>query len=530
MITDIQILRRPDCLRILTEQGPLTADERDGVFQFEDLKVNFVQKDGGLAVGLAASSTPVTFLELRWHGNFASGVRFMGDAFERGYGNMEWRGMVPDRLMPWYFLASDGQRTVGMGVKVQPDCFAFWMADPQGVTLWLDVRCGGKGVILNGRRLELATLIQAASDGEDAFDFLKKFCGIMCDQPLAPPAPVYGSNNWYYAYGNSSHEEILRDTRLLAELTEGLENRPYMVIDDCWQPLALSQGAAGRPYENGNARFPDMPGLARQMKALGVKPGIWIRPEETNEMFLGPRLRCDRDGRRLDLTEPEALRLIGEDVRRVTGWGYEFIKFDFATIDAIGNFAFQPLDVIRIQGNWAWHDRAQTNAQAIKNVYKTILANAGDAVILGCNVVGHLGAGLMHMHRSGDDTSGNNWDRTMIMGVNTLAFRLAQHKAFFHIDADCVGITEQIDWKMNRQFLELIALSGTPLFCSIKPSAVTDEIRADLKEAFRLAAEQKTVMKPMDWMDNSIPTRYEVDGEIHTYRWLQSHGMNGFSA
>ena len=134
------------------------------------------------------------------------------------------------------------------------------------------------------------------------------------------------------------------------------------------------------------------------------------------------------------------------------------------------------------------------------------------------------------MHRSGDDTSGANWDRTMIMGVNTLAFRLAQHKAFFHIDADCVGITEQIDWEMNKQFLELIALSGTPLFCSMKPSAVTEEMKPALKEAFRLASEQKTRMKPLDWMDNSIPAVYEVDGEKHTYHWMQKHGTNGFSA
>lgn len=530
MVLDVNILRRPDCLRVLTEAGARMAAPEGDTYTAGDVKVSFAEKDG-FRVSMTAGETPVKFLELRWHGGFGPGVRFMGDAFERGYGNLEWRGFVPDRLMPWYCLVSDGNDTAGLGVKVRPNCFAFWMTDPQGVTLWLDVRCGGKGVILSGKNLELAALVQETSrEGEDAFDFLRRFCGIMCQDPLAPPAPVYGSNNWYYAYGNSSHEEILRDTALLAELTEGLDNRPYMVIDDCWQPLALSQGAAGRPYETGNARFPDMPGLARQMREMGVKPGIWIRPQETNEMFLDNRLRCDRDRRYLDLTEPEALRLIGEDVRRVVGWGYEFIKYDFVTNDALGTFAFQPLEVIRMRDNWAWHDRSQTNAQAIMGVYRTILENAGSAVILGCNVVGHLGAGLMHMHRSGDDTSGANWDRTMIMGVNTLAFRLAQHKAFFHIDADCVGITEQIDWEMNRQFLELIALSGTPLFCSMKPSAVTKEMKPALKEAFRLASEQKTHMKPLDWMDNSIPAVYEVDGETHTYHWMQKHGMNGFSA
>ena len=38
-------------------------------------------------------------------------------------------------------------------------------------------------------------------------------------------------------------------------------------------------------------------------------------------------------------------------------------------------------------------------------------------------------------NRTGDDTSGRIWERTRRMGVNTLAFRLPQHNAFYHIDA-----------------------------------------------------------------------------------------------
>ncbi|MFR7899899.1 MAG: hypothetical protein ACLU6Y_08720 [Ruminococcus sp.] len=42
-------------------------------------------------------------------------------------------------------------------------------------------------------------------------------------------------NNWYYAYGDSSEEEILSDTDYILKLTEGVKNPPFMVIDDCWQ-------------------------------------------------------------------------------------------------------------------------------------------------------------------------------------------------------------------------------------------------------------------------------------------------------
>ena len=33
----------------------------------------------------------------------------------------------------------------------------------------------------------------------------------MCDDGALPEKPIYGGNNWYYAYGNSSDEEILRE-------------------------------------------------------------------------------------------------------------------------------------------------------------------------------------------------------------------------------------------------------------------------------------------------------------------------------
>ena len=67
---------------------------------------------------------------------------------------------------------------------------------------------------------------------------------------------------------------------------------------------------------------------------------------------------------------------------------------------------------------------------------------AGDKIaIIGCNTVSHLTAGLFEVYRSGDDTSGREWERTVKMGVNTLAFRLPQHNKMYCVDGDCVGIT-----------------------------------------------------------------------------------------
>ena len=106
-------------------------------------------------------------------------------------------------------------------------------------------------------------------------------------------------------------------------------------------------------------------------------------------------------------------------------------------------------------------------------------------VIIGCNTVSHLSAGLVELYRTGDDTSGNVWSRTRAYGVNTLAFRLCQNDAFYKVDADCVGIIkDKIDWKLNRQWLDLLAKSGSPLFVSVQPEALTDKMTDDLKMAF----------------------------------------------
>lgn len=526
----ISIKKLPDYVRVVTETEKYLCKQEGNGFYSQDVQVAVKEVRGSMQVTLAAQDTPVRFIVLRFNGGWDRKYRFLGDAIERGYGNLKWEVLDPERIMPWYFLASSEEETIGYGVKVRPSALAFWMCDQEGISLWLDTRSGAKGVTLKGRELELACLVEKKSGtSQDAFAFMKDFCKALSDQPVFPERPVYGSNNWYYAYGNSSEAMILRDAALLAELTEGLDNRPFMVIDDCWQELALTKGAAGRPYERGNVRFPDMKGLADKMRRMGVRPGIWIRPLETNEMFLKDSLRSERDRNTLDISVPEALELIGEDVRRAAGWGYDLIKYDFATFDFYGDFYSNPLPWLRQEG-WGLKDRSKTSAEAIKDLYRVIYENAGGALLIGCNVIGHLASGYIHLHRSGDDTSGHSYDRSIMMGVNTLTYRMAQHRNFFHMDADCVGITSDIDWKDNKKFLELLAYSGTPLFVSMDPKAVTEEIKEDLKAAFRLASEQKDELLPLDWMHTTIPESYSINGELKSFNWVRPFGHEYFTS
>ena len=98
--------------------------------------------------------------------------------------------------------------------------------------------------------------------------------------------------------------------------------------------------------------------------------------------------------------------------------------------------------------------------------------------------------------------------------MNTLAFRLCQNDAFYKVDADCVGIIkDKIDWKLNRQWLDLLSKSGSPLFVSVQPEALTDEMKKDLKAAFKINSLQEDVAEPLDWLFNNQP-RYWIINRV----------------
>ena len=502
------IIRKPDRVQLIC--GTYKNETKVWLEDQNDVSVAFTETDEGLKIDITGDKTPLMFVKCRWYGKFERGSLFFGDAIERAYGSLKFEGVRPERIMPWYSVCKSGNHFGGYGVKVRPDAFIFWQTDPSGITLTVDVRCGSNGYAMAGKTIHAATVVTMFGEYEQAADFLSDFCKKMADAPVLPDKPVYGFNNWYYAYGNITQESVLADAKLLAELTEGLDNRPFMVIDDGWQDRATVSCTI-------NHKFTDMKALADDMKALAVRPGIWIRPllpkaEEYTE------LRSTTFTQFLDPSLDETLAVIAADMQTITkDWGYELVKYDFSTCDTFGRF--HPVPTTKMTDFEFTLRNPMTNAQAIKGLYKTILDNSNGAIIIGCNCVSHLGAGYFHLHRSGDDTSGNDWERTRYMGVNTLAFRLCQHKAFFEADADCIGNTGKTDftWEMASRWLELLVDSSTPLFVSIAPEIVTGTIKEQLKAAFKTASKQEGSFKPLDLEYSTMPTRYEVNGIIKEY-------------
>ena len=138
-------VRIPDQALVYGEGGKLLPLAGAGV------SLSFQLKDGILVPEVTSQQAPLCYVVLRWdltaEEQWSEPVKVMGDAWERGYGDLEWRGINPDRCMPWYFMVSNGsdrdrnfagRRTQCFGVKVRPSALCFWQYDGKHVTLHMD--------------------------------------------------------------------------------------------------------------------------------------------------------------------------------------------------------------------------------------------------------------------------------------------------------------------------------------------------------------------------------------------------------
>lgn len=512
-------MREPSAVFVQVDpSGELVAPARAGA------KISW--NDGSVEV----TAQRISRVALRWSEKLPSDALILGDAWERSYGDLQWRHQQPERLLPWYFLAHSEAGTFGMGVDVQPNAFCAWTVDGDGFTLWLDLRNGGGPALLDGRTLTAAT-VRRFEDAGTPWQTLNAAVASMSTRlPARPePAPVVGANNWYYAYGENFDEKaVLKDASTIVELADGHPVKPFSVVDDGWYPGGI---ASGGPWDRGTPGvFDDLAGTAAAIKAIGARPGLWFRPLLVREPTpLTSKAPHDKPGRALDPSYPEVLDGVRADLQRFKDWGFELVKHDFSTYDVFG--AFGPAMGSRLtRDGWQFHDPSRTTAEIVLAFYREIRAAAEGVVLIGCNTVGHLAAGLVDVQRTGDDTSGRDWERTRKMGVNTLAFRLPQHNRFFTVDADCVPCTPQTPWELNERFLDLVARSGTALFLSIDPAARTERTDRALRDGIRLALDGGTAsdsgIEPADWLVNTTPNVWRAGDDTIRYDWSQPWGAD----
>lgn len=514
----MNLQRIPDAIIVQTSNSTLQLIYKDQQWQGSGIVVKTIQKNNRLTIELSSPSKAIKNLYIKWNVHPVDEMLYLGDAWERAYGNLRWLPLDTTRVMPWYFMASNKTETHGYGVMTGPSAMCIWRLNTKEVILRADVRSGGVGVELGTRKLNVCTILSRKGlKGENPFTATRLFCKQMCPNPRLPKQPVYGFNDWYCDYGKNSAESVRYYAAFVARLAPTGPNRPYMVIDDGWQVTGGGTGHGG-PWDNSNSKFPSMEQLAKDIKQLNIRPGIWVHLlTAQKEHPLSWRLQ--RDTSILDISKPEVRQYVIRLMKNFRKWGYELIKHDYSTADISGSWGKS--GGASDTATWAFADRSRTTAEIITDHYKSIREGGGDALILGCNTIGHLAAGIFEIDRIGDDTSGKEWARTLKMGVNCLAFRGPQHDAFFAADADCVGLskTDAIPWRLNSQWLQLVSQSGTPLFISFKKGSVTPEQEQEIKAALFNASQQQPLAEPLDWFETLQPTKWRLKGKEVTFNW-----------
>ena len=513
--------------------GVAEAACRRGVIDF-DSPLSVVVKAGGkwrqargdeVSVSggrISLKADRVGWVRINWAADFGPEALVLCDAWERAYGKLSWRPIGTPWFSPWYFSVRDGGRTRCLGVKVQPASLCSWRGCRSSVTLTMDVRCGCQDTLFGGRSLVLAELVQLERAG-DPWDVMHEFCGLMCPDPVLPRGAVFGGDDWYAYYSGNSFEKIVRHAKMLSACAEGLKERPFQMVDAGWQlchNYYLGDEYIGGPYRYCNSKFKDMKALASAIRDAGARPGIWCRPLETVE-YVPKEAFTHRvkNVKYLDPSHPDAREILDGDMRRSIDWGYEIVKWDFLEVDIFRRYAIDISESIADDGDWAFYDRTRTTAEICLEYYRSTARIAQGVYVNTCNTLSHLTAGLFPGFRIGDDTSGTDWQRTVGMGVNAMAFRGHQDRAFYLADCDCVGITDKIPWERNREWLRLLQYSGTPLAVSIQEEMFTSKVRDAVAKAFQLASVPHPTARALDWDETLTPRRWQTFDGVKEFNW-----------
>ena len=517
--TFLDLIRTPDDIKVQTENSPFRFEEK-GTSNETRAEVKCITEGKTLKIYLYPNGDAVKYIRLRFNGDISDVNSVLGDTIARSQtDDVLWHSFLPHYQMPWYFYTNDGENLHGYGVKTGCNSFAFWFADPYGITLLLDVRNGARGVVCD-ELLCAEVVCRKGEAHEDMYKAAHEFCKMMCDKPNLPATAIYGLNNWYWAYGAIEEKVVLEEAEFLGKLTKGLKDRPFMTIDDGWQIAHAKGKYNGGPWNLTNENFASMQATAEKIHGFDCNAGIRVRllltlshvPEEA--VYNSP---YSHNAIVMDPTHEYSKQKIAEDIKRLSDWGYDMIKHDFSFFDLFG---------ATLSNNMPPHfyDKTKTNAQIMKEFYTLIQQSAGNTIIMGCNTINHLAAGIHQVQRSGNDTSGRHFENTRRYGVHSM-MRAPQNNAFFRTDPDCAAFTDKVSKKLNFDFLEMAAITGSATFASVTPKILNTAEQQRLREIFEIAStiEPQDCATITDWTRTAVPSQFEFKGKSYNYNWYSDY-------
>ncbi len=515
------VLVSPDSVMGATEKTPFRFEE-EGKNECA-VKYDYIVQNDCAKIIIYPSGSPIKYLKLRFSADLSFVDKVLGDQWERCGLNsyVEWRSVMANRVLPWYCVLKGGDVTACYGVKTGANCFAFWQVDTHGITLFLNLKSGEDGTDIN-EPLLACEVVQMVSENQDCYDVVNSFCAKMCDNPVMPKTPIFGVNNWYWAYGDITAKTVREEADCLSQLCKDTINKPYLIIDDGWQYSRNTLTTYnGGPWV-ANDKFVDMQKLAKDLDAKGVKGGLWFRPLLTQDKVLEECiLSTNPNGVILDPTHPLTIEKVVNDVQNIRSWGYSLIKHDFTVMDIFGGMGLsaEKHSYSFCTGKRSFFDKTKTTATVAKELYQAIQNAFGDGEVIGCNAFGHLTAGIHSIQRVGCDNSGNSFEWTRRDGVNSM-MRLPQNENFFMIDPDCAVFTNKVGVQANLDFLKMCAITGVTAFASIQPNLLTDKDLTAISDIFKIADTNKKRYTIKNYDKNANPERFlSCDGQELAFDW-----------
>ena len=291
--------------------------------------------------------------------------------------------------------------------------------------------------------------------------------------------------SWYSLYA------WVTETSFLNAL-DGLGDLPFDVVqlDDGWE-MAVGDWEPNKKFPSG------MPAVAEKIRRTGRKPGLWLAPfmvtlnsnlarQHPDWLLRDDQGRLVRAGLSwngttyaLDSSHPEVLEWLEALIRKVRGWGFEYIKIDFLYTAALPGKRHNDLP------------REVAYRQALELIRKA----AGDAYILGCAALVVPSIGLCDGMRIGPDVAPYWVNTPMSLWLNNPAhpgaqnaLRTSLHRLWLqpvvHTDPDVVYFRSRPNALTRPQKDALIDLGILSLFkaSSDLPAWLSPSERQSLKD------------------------------------------------
>jgi NPCBM/NEW2 domain/Melibiase/Alpha galactosidase C-terminal beta sandwich domain len=302
-------------------------------------------------------------------------------------------------------------------------------------------------------------------DGSVLRNYYRETLKIKYFQPLDKsrfPLPPSGWCSWYFFYQEINEEEIKLTAKWIADNLKDYDVR-YVQIDDGWQGTGRGLGE-NRDWSTINNRFSSgMDGLAKYIKSLGLKAGIWLAPHgQSNHavvknhpgVFLlkpdGTSAANTWEGTfLLDPSTAESQAYLKNLFTTLSGWGYDYFKIDG-----------QPIVVREYRNKKSFMKNPGNDSDELyRDTLETIRTAIGpDRYLLGCWVVPLEGIGLMNGSRIGADVL-PNWDGFKFALRATMQYYFLHNIAWYG-DPDVFIVRSPLPLEQARAWATLQGLTG----------------------------------------------------------------------